>query len=132
MPTKLHEDILDDWRAGTCDFLYHHPEYQPTFLGIDGGFNFFPGNLRPDGSILPGEKDGYGAIAVEVGRMHDGKWSHIVDSDGLPVRVLRIGFDRGIYWINPRHTEFEKELTSHLDCKFKSSRVGDVKQEFLK
>ena len=63
--------------------------------------------------IAPG--DGGGPIAVEVGTMDDGKWEELVSTDGIPVRVLRVGTDRIVSLLHPRHTQFEGDLLSVLE-----------------
>lgn len=61
-----------------------------------------------DAYIWPG--DDSALILLEVGNMKDGKWAHLADTDGAPVRVLRIGFDGTCWILHPRHTDFEAHL----------------------
>jgi hypothetical protein len=116
MPSKLHEEIVDDIRFGFSHFLRLNPKYrQNEILAIAENLFFeaiYPSasgiGLRADMYI--DLRDGCGPIAVEVGRMKDGKWSHITTQDGKPMRVLRVGFDRSIWMLNPRNTEIETDV----------------------
>lgn len=116
MPSELHEEIVDDIRFGFSHFLRINPKYrQNEILVIAENMLFevvYPSakgmGLRADMYI--DLRDGCGPIAVEVGRMKDGKWSHTTTQDGKPIRVLRVGFDRSIWMLNPRNTEIEIDV----------------------
>jgi hypothetical protein len=65
--------------------------------------------------------DGADVILVEVGRMPEGRWSFLLASDGNPVRVLRIGFDRNVWLLHPRSTQFEKDLLASVEARMAMS-----------
>lgn len=115
MPGELHEDIVDD-------VLFCFPELcnltneKVGCIAEAAIANLMLGlvevRLVADCYLLL--QDGYGAMPVEVGNMKDGKWEHIKAPDGLPVRVLRIGFDHQCWLLNPRNTELEKLVFSFV------------------
>ena len=116
MPSKLHEDIVDDIREAVVNGF---ADIHPIMCAIDYMASYFMGYTEeetrppcPDLAIRLG--DGFGAIAVEVGKMDDGKWSEVIVSDDKPARVLRVGFDRQVYIIRPRGTQLETELIDFL------------------
>jgi hypothetical protein len=78
--------------------------------------------LVADGYIFPNDRNG--VIPVEVGTMKPGKWSGVTATDDKPVRVFRVDFDRTVWMLNRRNTEFEEELlqfyTARLDPSFYS------------
>lgn len=115
MISELHETIVDDIRFSFSDFMhqYGYGLEDVWFIAEACVANVLTGlvgiGLMADGYILP--NDGYGVIPIEVGRMESGKWSGITTSDDKPVRVFRVDFDRTLWLLNPRNTEFEKQLT---------------------
>jgi hypothetical protein len=78
-------------------------------------FNCVHIGLRADAYFML--EDGAGPIMIEVGHMKDGKWAHIRAEDGLPVRILRVGFDRSCWLLNPRRTEIEDICFSFVTSK---------------
>ncbi|GAB3428109.1 hypothetical protein GCM10027320_05980 [Massilia solisilvae] len=54
--------------------------------------------------------DRRGPILGEVGEMPSTRWGHVICEDGLPIRILRIGFDFSIGMINPRFTRREVRI----------------------
>jgi hypothetical protein len=54
--------------------------------------------------------DSHGPVAGEVGEMHSDKWANVIAPDGVPIRILRVGFDRSIGLLNPRFSEKEIEI----------------------
>lgn len=121
MATSAHKEILGDVRFllttqlrdryvekdGMRGFSHTTQGYFVKALyGIDAN------GLEADYYIAPG--DGGGPIIVEVGNMDDAKWEELASTDGKPVRVLRVGFDRSISLLHPRHTEFEGDLLNVL------------------
>jgi hypothetical protein len=62
--------------------------------------------------IAPG--DGGGLIMVEVGERDEAKWASLASTDGQPVRVLNVGFDRTVTLEHARHTQFEDDMLSVL------------------
>lgn len=135
--SPAHEDMVDDWRFCWSEFTILHPEYGFPNAGIYMEhliFSCFHPELKRSKS--PGAEadgyistpDGYGAIAVEVGGMKDGKWSHVTFTDGLPMRVLRIGFDGTVWMLHERKTKFETEYMRFLSKKLSEC---DAAKNFL-
>lgn len=135
--SPAHEDMVDDWRFCWSEFTILHPEYGFPAAGIYAEHLIFScfhpelkrskdGNVEADGYIST--PDGCGPIAVEVGNMKDGKWSHVTFTDGLPLRVLRIGFDGSVWMLNERNTKFE---IAYLGFLRKKLRNNDTAQRFL-
>lgn len=131
--SQTHIDIVDDWRFGTAQFRDIFPEYglfevsifveHCMFAAAYSTFKSSP--VCADGYLIP-HPDGFGMIAVEVGSMKDGKWSHIIAPDDKPIRVLRIGFDRSVWLLNERYTDFEKKYLMYLRDQFASVPIGKV------
>lgn len=60
--------------------------------------------------------DDHGVIVTEVGLMKPDKWSGIIiANDELPIRVLRVTFERAVGMINMRGTKFEEDLLNALN-----------------
>jgi hypothetical protein len=118
MPSRQHEDLINLFRA----IWFNHviPLYgdattpEGVWFLLDHKLAFFlleglsiKGNW-PDFYLHP--NDGYGPILGEVGEMPSARWGHVICADGLPIRILRIGFDFSIGVINPRFTKREIEI----------------------
>ena len=122
MPSATDKDIIGDVR-----FLLN-TQLRPRYLEKDGARGFThttevyfvralygidTKGLTGDYYVAPG--DGGGPIIVEVGSMDDGKWEGLASTDKEPVRVLRVGLDRIVHLLHPRHTQFEGDLLSVLE-----------------
>jgi hypothetical protein len=77
---------------------------------------FDPRGCMPD--FYLSLNDGRGLILGEIGETRSAKWDGFVADDELPIRVLRIGFDRSVGIMNPRFSRREiyllKTLQLHL------------------
>ena len=109
--SELHEEILDDVRFCTGE-LFEMTDGQIRCFVEAALANIVMGTvgigLVADAYFFV--EDNGGPIAVEIGRMKDGKWETCFGPDGLPIRILRIGFDRSCWLLNPRNTEIEDLL----------------------
>lgn len=131
--SQTHIDIVDDWRFGTAEFRDVFKEYAFSAVSIFVEHCMFAACYPEfknsptvaDGYMIP-HTDGFGMIAVEVGTMKDGKWSYVVDCDDMPIRVLRIGFDRSVWLLNERNTDFERKYLKYLRGQFASVPLGQV------
>lgn len=115
---EMHEEIIDDVRDIFCryrrKYRYQTPNYMMfidpmlpnmlTGLGNSG--------LIADSYIFINDKPQ--TMLLEVGNMRDGKWRYVSAPDGLPVRVLRIEFDRSAWIVNPRETKAEQKFFNFL------------------
>ncbi len=115
MISQLHETLVDEIRFSFGRFMHQHGYGLRDNVGFAVEAimaNILTGlvgiGLMADGYIF--SNDGYGVIPVEVGNMKPGKWSGITVADEKPVRVFRVDFDRTLWMLNPRHTEFEDQL----------------------
>lgn len=128
MPSLEHEDIIDDVRFASSFFLAECAslldcdswEIGATIADAFAFTAIF--GLRDDSGRrgLAADfhmmlEDDAGPVMVEVGNMKDGKWNHLEWEDGLPVRVLRIGFDRSVSLIRPRRTQLETAYVKWVD-----------------
>lgn len=129
MVSESHETIVNEIRFSFSRFMREHGYSFPGKVGFFAEAivaNLFTGlvgiGLVADGYIFPNDR--YGVIPVEVGTMKSGKWSGITATDGKPVRVFRVDFDRTLWMLNRRNTEFEEELlkfyAARLDPSFYS------------
>lgn len=129
MISQLHETLVDEIRFSFSRFMHQHGYGLRDNVGFAAEAimaNILTGlvgiGLMADGYIF--SNDGYGVIPVEVGNMKPGKWSGITAADEKPVRVFRVDFDRTLWMLNPRHTEFEDQLlqfySARLDLSFYS------------
>ena len=114
-PSDLHEKIVSDvWQIfqthvverfgsvfdpGGIMFSYE-PMISNRLMSINGAKM-----RKADFYFEP--NDGHGPVLGEVGEMPSGKWRDVLSNDGLPIRILRVGFDRSIGIINPRFTKRE-------------------------
>lgn len=117
MPSTHLREIIGDMRLalatrlrnqypgteGTRGFSHTTEAYLVKAL-----FGFDLKEHTADYYIAPG--DGGGPIVVEVGERKDDKWKDLASTDGQPVRVLSVGFDRSVTLEHPRHTQFEGDL----------------------
>ena len=121
--SELHEEILDDVRFCTGE-LSEMTDGQVECIVEASLANIIMGtvgnHLTADAYFFIG--DNGGPIAVEIGSMKDGKWSTHFGPDGFPVRVLRVGFDRSCWLLNPRNTEIEDFLFNFV--RFRLTHVG--------
>jgi hypothetical protein len=115
MISESHETILHEIRFSFSRFMrdcgYRFPG-KVGFFAEAIGANLFTGlvgiGLVADGYIFPNDRNG--VIPVEVGTMKPGKWSGVTATGGKAVRVFRVDFDRTVWMLNRRNTEFEEEL----------------------
>jgi len=114
-----HEDIINTVRQAWTHWILDN-ETDNSFFIIEHSIAKWvqPGlqneSLRADAYI--GLDDGFPCMILEVGRMQDGKWSHLgYDIDKKPARVLRVGFDRHAYMLHQRDTERERAFFSFLN-----------------
>jgi hypothetical protein len=125
MISELHETLVDDIRFSFSDFMYLNGYDFPDvgFVAEACIANVLTG-LVGIGLVAIGyifSNDGYGVIPVEVGNMTAGKWSGITTSDEKPVRVFRVDFDRTLWMLNPRNTEFEGQLIQFYNARLSPS-----------
>ena len=118
MPKQDHEDFIDlarDIWFNEIVPIYGDPmSPKPTIFVVDHKLR----HLVLEGLDITGNwpdfyihiNDGHGPILGEVGEMESFRWGHLICSDGLPVRILRIGFDYSVGVINPRFTKREIKL----------------------
>jgi hypothetical protein len=126
MTSELHETLVDEIRFSFSRFMHQHG-YQMSdnvgFLAEASFANILTGlvgiGVIADGYIFP--NDGYGVIPVEVGNMKAGKWSGITTADEKPVRVFRVDFDRSLWILNPRNTQFEGQLMQFYNARLSPS-----------
>ncbi len=105
LTTRLKQQYPD--QNGGRGFLQTTEAYFiRTMYGID------PKDRIADYYIAPG--DGAGPIVVEIGDKPEAIWETLISTDGQPVRVLHIGFDRALHLQHPRHTQFEGDLLDVL------------------
>jgi hypothetical protein len=122
MPSTHPREIIGDVRFALATHL------RKQYPGMDGTrgfshtteaylvkalFGFDSKEHGADYYIAPG--DGGGPIVVEVGERKDEKWKDLASTDGKPVRVLRVGFDRTVTLEHARHTQFEGDLLKVLE-----------------
>ncbi|MBP8292371.1 MAG: hypothetical protein KAX65_06330 [Caldilineaceae bacterium] len=130
MPTELHEELIDDVRfcvselgiltngrvAGYADAkIMNAVMGQWTTLLADA-------YLALDDCGECGEH----LIAVEVGRMKDGKWSHIRYGCGSPMTVLRVGFDRSTWLLNPKNTPIETTVMEFISARVNGKDTSGI------
>lgn len=116
MVSDKHETIISD--IGNLLAMTFHPVKREIYLIREANtanpLMGFPASGFPHADLYIFPDDRVGPIIVEVGQMIDGKWDFVIEKDDKPVRVLRISFDRFGGILNPRNTEFEKELLAVL------------------
>ena len=117
MPSRFHEWLIDQVTNVITDYPDCIP-FRRKYPHVGGAVESVLPHLlmgldmsrRADLYILGGDQAD-SPIFVEAGNMkpHD-KWPHVTFSDGKPPRILRVCFDGGVYLLNPRSTEFERDL----------------------
>jgi hypothetical protein len=117
MPGKLYEHLVDEIRFGFNTFwLAKGSRYRRHKLACAAEHQTLNLLLKGQLPLIIADyylylNDGHHWIPVEVGKMRDGKWSLITDnSTGLPLRVLRAGFDGSVWMLNMRRTQIETDL----------------------
>jgi len=133
MPKQDHEDLInlarDIWFNRIVPIYGDFLSPKPTLFVIDHKLR----HLVLEGLDLKGNwpdfymylNDGYGQILGEVGEMESFRWGHVIYSDGLPVRILRIGFDYSVGMLNPRFTEREISLLKILQDELIQERARE-------
>ena len=128
--SELHEEILDDVRFCTGE-LFEMTDGQIRCFVEAALANIVMGTvgigLVADAYFFV--EDNGGPIAVEIGRMKDGKWETCFGPDGLPIRILRIGFDRSCWLLNPRNTEIEDLLFNFVRFRLTSLQADAARPE---